>query len=240
MNVLKKFNIPKNCEVNQFVAKKHFYENAGLSKSDNDLFADAKKITVLYQLSSDKINIPQYTDDIRNYSFINFLEVQLLKDVKIKRLAEIIMRSIPSPMVLIFKLENKIQLYVAHQRTNQADSSKNTIEELISTDWLDSDSPLFEKLDIRQMRFTNYFELYSDIVDAISIYKANLIVQSEKELTGEQARQLSASIETIEQEIISFKAKLKKETQFNRRMELGIEIKRLEMKKNKIVEVVNE
>src|SRR5665648_167626 len=239
MNVLKKFNIPKNCEVNQFVAKKHFYENAGLSKSDNDLFADAKKITVLYQLSSDKINIPQYTDDIRNYSFINFLEVQLLKDVKIKRLAEIIMRSIPSTMVLIFKLENKIQLYVAHQRTNQADSSKNTIEELISTDWLDSDSPLFEKLDIRQMRFTNYFELYSDIVDVISIYKANLIIQSEKELTGEQARQLSASIEKIEQEITFLKTKLRKETQFNLKMEINIILKNLEKQRDSIIRGVD-
>jgi len=235
MNVLKKLNIPKNCEVNQFVAKKHFYENAGLSKSDNDLFADVKKITVLYQLSSDKINIPQYIDDVRNYPFINFLEVQLLKDVKTKRLAEIIMRSIPSPMVLFFKLEDKMRFYVAHQRTNQADNSKNTIEEYNSTEWLERDSPLFEKLDIRQMRFTNFYDLYSDIVDVISIYNANTMMQSEKELTGEQARQLSASIEAIEQEIASLKTKLKKEIQFNRKMEINIEINKLEKQKNSTI-----
>lgn len=237
MNVLKELNIPKDCEVNQFVAKKHFYENAGLSKLDIDLFADVKKITVLYQLSSDKINIPQYIDNVRNYPFINFLEVQLLKDIKTKRLSEIIMRSIPSPMVLIFMLEDKVQLYVAHQRTNQNDSSKNTIEEFISTDWLETDNPLFEKLDIRQMRFTNFYDLYSDIVDAISIYNANTMMQSEKELTGEQARQLTASTDTIEQEITLLKAKLKKETQFNRKMELNIQIKKLEKMLKDILEV---
>jgi len=240
MNVLKKLNIPKDCEVNQFVAKKHFYENAGLFKSDNDLFVDVKKITVLYQLSSDKINIPQYIDDIRNYPFINFLEVQLLKDVKTKRLAEIIMRSIPSPMVLIFTLEEKIRFYVAHQRTNQNDSSKNTIEEFISTDWLETDNPLFEKLDIRQMRFTNFYDLYSDIVDVISIYNANTMMQSEKELTGEQARQLIARIEAIEQEINFLKAKLRKEIQFNRKMELNTEIKKQEQKKEICLEGIEE
>ena len=64
-------------------------------------------------------------------------------------------------MVLIFKLEDKRQFYVAQQRTNQNDSSKNTIEEFIATDWLESDSALFAKLDIKQMRFANFYALYS-------------------------------------------------------------------------------
>ena len=75
------------------------------------------------------------------------------------------MRTIPYPMVLIFRLEGKVKFYVAHQRTNQSDSSKNTIEEFIATDWLESDSALFDKLDIKQMRFANFYALYSDIVD---------------------------------------------------------------------------
>ena len=53
--------------------------------------------------------------------------------------------------------------------------------------------------------------------------------------TGTEARELSAQIEDIEQEITSLRAKLKKESQFNRKMELNIEIKRLEQKKNTLV-----
>ena len=55
----------------------------------------------------------------------------------------------------------------------------------------------------------------------------------DENITGAEARELSAQIEDIEQEITSLRAKLKKESQFNRKMELNIEIKRLEQNKNK-------
>jgi hypothetical protein len=124
---------------------------------------------------------------------------------------------------------------MAHQRTSQSDSSKNTIEEFISTDWLRNDSALFAKLDIKQMRFTNFYTLYSDIVDAISIYNLSAIMPTDDTITGAKARELLAKIEDIEQKIISLRSKFKKETQFNRKMELNIEIKRLEQSKNKLL-----
>ncbi len=129
---------------------------------------------------------------------------------------------------------------MAHQRTSQSDSSKNTIEEFISTDWLSNDSALFAKLDIKQMRFTNFYTLYSDIVDAISIYKVTDIIGGNASITGAEARGLSAKIEDIEQRIISLRSKLNKETQFNRKMELNLEIKRLEQSKNKLLGCDNE
>ena len=124
---------------------------------------------------------------------------------------------------------------VSKMRSKSVISNKNTIEEFISTDWLSNDSALFAKLDIKQMRFTNFYALYSDIVDAISIYNLSAIIPTDDNITGTEARELSAQIEDIEQEITSLRAKLKKETQFNRKMELNIEIKRLEQRKNKLL-----
>ena len=121
------------------------------------------------------------------------------------------------------------------QRINQNDRSKNTIEEFVCTEWLSSDSPLLKKLDIKQMRFTNFYDLYSDIMDAISIYNVSNIMSSKPALTGEEARLLLMGIETLEQEISALKAKLKKETQFNRKMELNIEIKKLQKEKTNLV-----
>jgi hypothetical protein len=186
-------------------------------------------------LKPETINIQPYNDDNRDYPEIEVIEVEVTKDAKLMRIAEIIMRTIPYPMLLIFKLEDKIQLYTAHQRVNQNDSSKNTIEEFICTEWLGSDCNLFEKLDIKKMRFSNFFALYSDIVDAISIYNVSNIAPSTTSLTGVEARKLSADVESIEQEINALKAKIKKETQFNRKMELNIEIKKLEHKLKGII-----
>ena len=230
------FNIPDSCFIGNTIYKKLFYENADLSTSDKSAFTDTiNKVTWLYCLKPETINIPAYKDEVRDYPEVEVIEVLVHKDYKLKRIAEIIMRTIPYPMVLIFKLEAKRKLYVAHQRTNQNDSSKNTIEEFIATDWLESDSALFAKLDIKQMRFTNFYALYSDIVDTISIYNLSTIMPMDDNITGAEARELSAQIEDIEQEITSLRARLKKENQFNRRMELNIEIKKLEQNKNKLL-----
>lgn len=236
MDTYKFLNIPDSCFVGTNIYKKLFYENADLSTSDKSLFTDTiNKIIWLYCLKPETINIPAYKDEAREYSEIEVIEVLLHKEYKLNRIAEIIMRTIPYPMLLIFKLEDKIQFYVAHQRTNQSDSSKNIIEEVIATDWLASDSSLLTKLDIKQMRFTNLYILYSDIVDAISIYNISFVLPTNGNITGAEARELSAKIEEIEVQINSLRAKLKKESQFNRKMELNIEIKRLEQNKNKLL-----
>ncbi len=229
-------NIPDSCFIGNTIYKKLFYESADLSTSDKSLFTDTiSKITWINCLKPETINIPAYKDEVRDYPEVEVIEVLVHKDYKLKRIAEIIMRTIPYPMVLIFKLEDKRQFYVAQQRTNQNDSSKNTIEEFIATDWLESDSALFAKLDIKQMRFANFYALYSDIVDTISIYNLSAIMPTDDNITGAEARELSAKIEEIEGQITSLRARLKKESQFNRRMELNIEIKKLEQNKNKLL-----
>ncbi len=236
MNDYKFLNIPDSCFNGNTIYKKLFYENANLSSSDKALFTEGiSKITWLYCLKPETINIQPYKDDTRDYPEIEVIEVEVPKDYKLKRIAEIIMRTIPYPMLLIFKLEDTGQLYVAHQRVNQSDSSKNTIEEFISTDWLESDCALFARLDIKKMRFTNFFTLYSDIVDAISVYNVSAIMSDYTSITGAEARKLSAEIQKIEQRITVLRAKIKSETQFNRRMELNIEIKRLEKEKDGII-----
>ncbi len=229
-------NIPFSCKVENTIYKKLFYENAALSTSDKALFTEGiNKITWLYCIKPETINIKPYKDDIREYPEIEVIEVEVIRDAKLKRISEIIMRTIPYPMLLIFKLEDTVKLYVAHQRINQSDSSKNTIEEFISTEWLSSDCALFEKLDIKQMRFTNFFALYCDIVDAISVYNVSDIIPDDTSITGTEARQLSTEIQGIEQQIAALRTKTKSETQFNRKMELNLEIKQLEQNKNKLV-----
>jgi hypothetical protein len=230
------FNVPRSCEVKNTIFKKLFYENTDLSSGDKKLFTEViNKITWLYCLKPETINLQPYQDEHREYGEIELIEVELQADKKTERIAEIMMRTIPYPMVLIFRLHDKVKLYVAQQRNSLHDSSKNTLEELISTDWLQQDSPLFAKLDIQKMRFTNFYALYSDIVDVISIHNLAGIMPSAPALTGAEARQLSTDLETLEQEITALKAKLKKETQFNRKMEMNIAIKKLEQERNKLI-----
>ena len=241
MDIFDGFYIPQNCKVNKTVFKKLFYENATLSNTDKDLFANSiEKITWSYCLKPETTNIQSYIDETRDYSEIEIFLVQLAKDKGLNRLAEVIMTSIPYPMVLIFGMENQFQIWSGHQRINLNDKSKNTINEFVQTQWLTAEDQLFKNLDIRNLNQSNCFALYSDIVDAISKYNVKLITGENTEISGEEARALLNKIAKIDQRIAALRFALKKETQFNRRMEISIEIKKLEQTRVNLIRRQNE
>ncbi len=232
------WGIPDSCKIGKTVFKKNFYDNAGLSAKDKELFANViNKIQWQYCLKPETINVKAYKDYIRDYPEIEVVEVFVESDTKLRRIAEIVMRTIPYPMILIFTLNGKIQIWTAHQRINQNDPSKNIIEEFICTDWMDNSEFTMQSeqlFDIVKMDMSNLYTLYSSFVDAISIYKANVEfgIMDDK-YSGEQLRELTMRMEEIDGLIAILRAKAKKETQFNRRVEIKLEIKRLENMKTK-------
>ena len=241
MNTLFEYmKIPKSCEAGNTVFKKLFYDNADLSKADRDILTDqVDKVIWQYTFKPETINIKPYLDEIREYNEIEILEVKLNSEVKTKRLAEIVMRTIPYPMLLVFSIDNRIQLYTAHQRTNLADQSRNTIEEFIFTDWIDAESltekdrKLFESLEIKNLSYQDYYRFYSDIVDRLVIYNASKLIDGYIE--GKSATEVKViydKIAGVEKEIEVLRASMKKETQINRRVEMNVEIKKLENKKS--------
>lgn len=232
------FNIPDESYIGTTIYKKHFYDNATLSSSDKMLFKNnINRITWLYCLKPNLINIAAYKDDERDYPELEVIEVILNKDNKLDRIAEVIMRTIPYPMILVFNLNNKLKIYTAHQKISQKDNSKNTLEEFVLTDWLEEGDSLFKKLDIKRMNFTNFYLLYSDIMDTISVYSLSEVIKKDiSSIGGKEAREVLNENQNIEDEISSLKLKLKNESQFNRKMELNIAIKELMKRKEEILE----
>ncbi len=228
------FIIDGKCRLNQFIAKKTFYTNYDFSKTEKAIFTDdIRKITLTYQLQPAKINIKIYKDEVREYPLINVFKIDLENNKKVKNIAELIMHAIPFPSILIFEYDDKQQIWVAHQRTNLNDATKNTIEEMICTNWLNLDDEIFDRLDIKKMRFTDFYSLYSDIVDTICIYNAELrgIVHADSEISGDEAREIVRQMDELDDKITKLKAKIKNETQFNRKVEMNLEIRMLEARR---------
>lgn len=231
MNIYNKLNIPDKCRINRTVFKKMFYDNAVISKGDKDLFIDSiDKITWIYCLNQDNMNIPAYVTEEREYLEMEIIEVTLSENKGIKRIAEIIMRAIPYPMLLIFSFEGKYQLWAAHQRFSLADNSKVTLEEPVFTEWQEENSILWDRLNISKLRYTNFYDMYSDLIDAIAVFNASKL--TDKEINGEDARKLLRSNAEIDSQIAALRAELKKATEFNKKMEINMKIKKLEKRKN--------
>jgi hypothetical protein len=60
------------------------------------------------------------------------------------------------------------------------------------------------------------------------MHNSQCIIHNCENLTGEQARELLAKRQATEAKIAALRAELKRETQFNRKVEINMEIKILE------------
>jgi len=238
--------IPKNCEVGNKIHKKLFFENASMSKADKDIFTkNINRIIWDYSLKPDNINIKPFTSDIREYDEVEFISVNLRSPGKTKRIAEIVMRTIPYPMVLSFENHNEVRLFTGHMRFNQADRSKNTIEEFIYTEWIDLDNldendiALFEDLKLKNLNFTNFLTFYNCIIENIIRYNISKISTISSDLGVYELKDIYDEINNINNKIELIKGKIKKETQFNRIVEFNMEIKRLKDKREGLIGMLN-
>ena len=231
--MLEQWNLPAACLVDSVVFKKHFYENTDLSAADKKLFTDGiEKIVWQYSIKEENSFIRPYRDDVREYAEVEVFVVQLHHQGKERRIAEILMRAIPYPMLLVLRCADQVQLWAAHQRNSQNDSDKNVLEELQSTTWIPA-----EELDglfrFEALRKSDFYALYTDMVDAVSTFQAKHLL-GRTALSGDEARALLQKQEALEAKLTVLRAQLKKETQFNRKVELSMEIKKLEKERENL------
>ena len=98
-----KMAIPKACFLGNRVYKKLFYENAPLNVTDKKAFGDdIVTIQWRYTLKPETINIARFQDDERDYPEIAVLQVNLKENKYYKRIAQIIQRAIPYPLLIVF------------------------------------------------------------------------------------------------------------------------------------------
>ncbi|MBU3181184.1 DUF4391 domain-containing protein [Clostridium psychrophilum] len=245
----KKFNIPVSCEVNNTIFKKLFYENSTMNKVDKEIFQkNIDKIIWLYSFKEDTINIRPYKDEVRDYEEVAIIKVLLLNDTKIKRISEIIQKTIPYPLILLFHYEDKVLFNAAHKRNNKADENKNTVEEFIYTDWIsllklsDREEKFIESMNIKGFSFSNFYKFYCDALDRINIFNASKYQSDFEALNIKGVVKVKAIVDEIEKldvEILKLKSKIKHEVQFNKKVEMNIEIKKNASRRKQLIQVLN-
>lgn len=240
-----RMDIPKACIVGNTVFKKLFYENASMNANDKQIFKDhISKITWKYSLKPETINISEYKDADRDYDEIAVIEVELVDTTKAKRIAEIVQRTIPYPLILVLVKDEQFQLSLTHKKTNKGDESKNTIEEHIFTDWIhetniqERDNILLNGLHIKNLSFSNFYAFYTDILNRIYLYIASKHNNQAQytALNAEQVKKILDEINELNQEIDDLKRAVKKEKHFNRKVELNIKLNDLKCRNRALIE----
>lgn len=231
--------IPDACQLGKRVFKKLFHENAKLGATDKKAFReDVDTIVWKYTLKSLTIPIQSYEDDLREYPEIAVLHVDLKTCKRTSRIAEIIHRSIPYPLLIVFALENMCALSTAHKRFSQAEKGAIVAEDFMITDWIDLSNPtpvqkdFMASLAIANLPHTNFFAFYSAFVDRLIALDLARLTEEYRLESGpaklRARRDTLAACRDLERRIEQFRTAIQKETQFNRQVEMNTKMKDLE------------
>jgi hypothetical protein len=231
MNFTDELNFPKECKVDRVIPKKDFYE-AGFNTSDKNIFTNnVKQIKWLYYLKEDNIQIPPYNDEEKDYTELEVLTLTLKKDNKIERICELIHRFIPYPILLIIMYHEKTMLSVAHKRNSQIDEEAVTLTDKRYTDWIEDETPtefalkLIDNLKFENLNKQNIYTLYTDIVNKIIQYNGSRYAGEELSIPVEKIKEINNQIISLNRKIEIIKYEIKKETQFNKKLEMNMKIK---------------
>lgn len=202
-----------------------------------ELCSQVDSITWTHTLKKSTINIAPLVTEQIEYIEIAFIHVELHEKGNCRKIAEVI-QAIPYPVVLFMSCGVHLCMNVAKKRINQADISKLTTDEYLYTDWIDLSHPndaqkaFLESLKLSHLSFENFYAFYADIADRIIALEAASISGAFCMEQTPQKKQTLDKIKSLQGEIASLRAAMKKETQFNAKVVLSIELKKANKKLN--------
>ena len=232
--------LPPDTQVNQRVPKKLLLEHGAPTAADKRRIQDGiEEIMWVAALKPTNVGIPAFQDDVREYLEIAVLTVELRASAKLPRLVELIHRAIPYPVVLVAAHGGAISLSLAHKRWSQGETGKVVIEDVRRTESLRPDALTGEEaaflasLALSGLPARDLFTLYQGWLDRLAALEATWITGTfaPPDSAG-RAVVLRESLDTharLQRELAVLRAQTAKEKQINRRVELNLRIKQLEV-----------
>lgn len=231
--------IPEGCRLNKRIFKKLFHENSQLGITDKKAFKDdIDKVTWMFKLEPNSVSVPSFTDDEREYLEVAVIQVDCKTQKRTGRIAQIIHRAIPYPLVIVFSYQSSVLISLAHKRFSQAEEGAIVADEFFSTEWVDLTCPtdvqtsFLDSLKLTALPHTNLYAFYSAVIERLTALECARLTSafSLKENPQDFALRRESIVKSreLETKISGLRAEIKKEDQFNRRVELNVTIKELE------------
>lgn len=249
--------LPESCRVDQRVPKKLLLENGAPTAADKRLITEAiEEIQWVAALKPNTIGVPDYRDTLREYLEIAVLAVTVrgvVKPASHSRLAELVHRAVPYPVLLLLIEGQSLTLSLAHKRWAQNEADKVVLDgSLISVtvsaslsevnaadashpdpaEAAQAESSFIQSLSVTHQPQATLHALYQGWVDCVqALLAARLTGSYQTPTTPEQAaarRQALADCERLEAEVSRLRAQAAKEKQMARQVELNLTLKRVQ------------
>lgn len=248
-NIWNTISFPEAALLGKRVPKKLFLESGELVATDKKMFREnVKNVYWEYTLKPSTCPVLPYRDNEREYLEVAVLQVEMNSQKGHKRIAEIIHRVIPYPLMLGFYTESgDIALSIAPKRFSQAEHGAFVAERFYTTGWMkvtiengelkiDNENncqlstvnyQFIKSLAWDTMPLQTYGTLYNAWTDRFTGYECSVL--SGTFTIGKAVDRLErlTRCREIESRISELRGQLKKAA-FNRQVELNTQIKKFE------------
>lgn len=248
--------VPRDCIVDNVIPKKDIFEAAESNTKDKKIFTDLiKQIKWCYNFTEDNIRVSQYIDEERKYEEVELINIDLKydnvhkigiskfkEDEKIDRIADIVMRFIPYPLILTMQYENELKFYASHIRESKADYDKIVLDgKTRSTNWIDIDNlseieeDFITKIQFENLDRTDFYKFYNTYLEAIVQHDAAVIADGSVNMSIDEIERIYDEISIFDEKIKEIEKEISEEDNFNRKMDLNIEAHKFKVEKEKLI-----
>jgi hypothetical protein len=231
--------LPHGARVDQRVPKKLLIEQGAPTAADKRQIQDGiEELFWVAALKPTNIGVPEFRDDVREYLEVAVLTSTLRANAKPTRLVELIHRAIPYPLVLLTAQANSVSLSLAHKRWSQGEKGQVVIEDVRRTSPFrpetpsDQEAAFLASLSLSALPSRDLYSLYQGWIDRVAGLEAAQITGTfTVPDSADRASVLRNGLDAharLHRELATLRVQAAKEKQLNRRVELNLQIKRLE------------
>ena len=232
-------DLPPGARVDARVPKKMLVEQGAPTAADKRAIQDGvEEIQWLAALKPNTVAIPAFADEVRNYPEIAVIAAIFRAEARAARLTELIHRAIPYPVLLIAAGPGGVAVSVAPKRAAQNEGGRNVVERVVAVGGLDPFAPpdaeraFMDSLALIGLPSRDLSAVYDGWLARIEALAAARLsgayVASNDGRAIERRRAALESHAQLARDIAGLRAKATREKQLNRRVDLNIEIQRLE------------
>jgi hypothetical protein len=210
---MKVFDLPYSTEVNKVVPKNAF-ETYSSPKQKKQFTELVQKITWLNKLSVETTNLNSI--EIKEIQIFHF---ELKSKQKIDSLITVVDKAIPYPIVFIISIENEYYISTSKKHLHPLNQDNAIIDWRFESEWILKDDIKFS------------FNLKKSL-DEVFFDFCNQLVSPSKQIlkTVDEVVEYDKNVSSISREINRLNAAIKNCKQFNKKVELNLELNRAQQK----------
>lgn len=209
--------LPKSTEFNRRIPKQKFYDNLSVTPAIKRIFID--QIKIIYwrnKIAASTMNLAGG----QRVTEIEVFEIQLNQPSLDEAVLKLIDKEIPYHILFLLTYEDKVQAWIGYKEATASDTGAFKVNRYYHTEWM--------PLDKLQLPLTglNLDAVYENYVRQI----AGDALNTDGSESLKEAVEREKKKRELEKKIAALEAKIRKEKQLNRQLEMNAELRMLKEK----------